>query len=157
MLKRKSMMIVQVCAVLVVLFSNSIATMAQSEGNNAVAVLDSQGHIKLGAASSYIDAAPFYQSLANLDLCLTLQYILTQYTFPSGSNYAATYPNGAVIDARGILPGSANRLTCNVHPFVSSGGAHTTPPATLFPCRTISRNHPSRLPTKHTLIAQRPW
>src|SRR5258708_18765245 len=154
MLKRKSMMIVQVCAVLVVLFSNSIATMAQSEGNNAVAVLDSQGHIKLGAASSYIDAAPFYQSLANLDLCLTLQYILTQSTFTSGSNYAATYPNGAVIDARGILPGSANGLTCNVNPCVGRGGTATSPATILLPGATIAITQPWILPSNTRVIGE---
>jgi hypothetical protein len=66
-----------------------------TEGYNSV----SSDTIGTGAASSaFIDVTPFFTT----DLCLAINTILTS------SNYTTNFPNGAVLDARGILVSSCS-------------------------------------------------
>jgi hypothetical protein len=117
---------------------------AQSEGNNAI-TSNTTGSIVASAA--YIDASPFYYG-SGLDICQTVYNILSS----SSMNYATNYPNGAVIDARGILPTQVNSsLQCSKNPFPTTA----FPPAmVLLPGETIQISHMWTLPSNTRIIGE---
>ena len=54
----------------------------------------------LSFSSAYIDATPWYNALSTPDICVAINNILTS---TGSQGYSTLYPDGAVIDARGLL------------------------------------------------------
>jgi hypothetical protein len=88
---------------------------AQSPGNKTV--FNSSNNF--APSTVWVDASAWWTSSGTPDLCLWVQQnILT-------SSYNTNYPNGTVIDARGLYPGiGGSYVNCSVDPF----GALTVPP-----------------------------
>jgi hypothetical protein len=100
-----------------------VGVRAQVEGNSAI-VSNTSGSV--AASEAYIDAAPF-ASTSSPDVCAAINSVFTSSTV----KYATTYPNGAVIDARGVLPLAGQNLKCNSNPFANV-------PATCGPSQNAS-------------------
>jgi hypothetical protein len=111
----------------------STRVQAQVIGNNAVY---NSGTTTTGS-SAWIDASVF----SGTDVCAVLNAV-----FKSTAN---PYPAaGAVIDARGVTPGTTQ--TCSISPW---GGLTTPPPSTiLLPSGTIVINNSLTLPNKTRII-----
>jgi len=102
-----------------ILFS-AVTARAQKQGQNAV-------YNPTGSATNslaFIDAGMFAGNAQNRNLCSVLNYVLANIDQPP------TYPNGAVIDARGI-PGVTPlvSMTCTASPWA---GITNPPPSTIL-------------------------
>jgi hypothetical protein len=114
-----------IIAVLVCCFSVSPPPVAAqgSQGQDAVYNLRST----IVGSSSFIDASMFVGNVTSPNLCSVLNLVLAQVVQP-------TYPNGAVIDARG-LPGTTppTSMTCSMSPWGSGSSTVSVPSTILLP------------------------
>lgn len=127
------------------------------EGNNAI-----WNGSAIAPSTGYIDASPFYNNVSqgNGDICRTVYYILTN----SSVSYSTRYPEGAVIDARGILLASGqNSIPCTVDPFTGPNGSScqgTTlvnlPSTLLLSATPITINCTWILPSNTRIIGEGP-
>jgi hypothetical protein len=115
---------------------------AQSAGQKAV-----YGPNGLTGSAVWVDASAWWNGSSVPDLCSILQLkILT-------GGYSSSYPNGTVIDARGLAYGVQNgtQAACSVSPF----GALTAPPPSttlLLPSGFVDTNVTWVVPNNTTLI-----
>ena len=131
-------------AALLIGVSTIAGAQSSNEGSNAISS-NSSGTIVPSIA--YIDASPFYYALSNPDLCVAINGILTS------TNYSRNYPNGAVIDVRGILPPvGTTALTCNTDPF----SGVTAPSTILLPGTSIQTVTTWTLPSNTRIIGEGP-
>jgi hypothetical protein len=102
------------------------------------------------ASADWIDASAFWTKvnghLALPDICAIIDNILT-------NNYSGKYPNGAVIDARGLYDSVDSQVTiaCTGTPF---DNVNTNPPATtiLLPAVTIPISYTWVLPNNTKIV-----
>jgi hypothetical protein len=129
---------------------------AQSPGNKAV--YSSAG---VGPSTVWVDVSAWWnptQSQAWPDLCLLIQ----QNILKSSTFYNTNYPNGTVIDARGLaygVTGGANQIACSVDPFsqLGSGGMPST--TILLPSGNIWAQTTWHLPNNTRIVGdeQQTW
>ena len=104
-------------------------------------------------SNAFIDASMFAGNAQNRNLCSVLNYVLANIDQPP------TYPNGAVIDARGI-PGVTPpvSMTCTISPWGSGSGYLNVPSTILLPATTAAApiviSTPWVLPSYTHLIGQ---
>jgi hypothetical protein len=127
----------------------SITANAQGSGNQPGenAACSSSSGCPTAGSPAFIDASMFPGKLTSPNFCSVLNYVLTQVDLPP------TYPNGAVIDARGLASSNPpTSMTCAASPW--SGIQNTAPPATiLLPAGTIVISKPGWiLPSSTRLI-----
>jgi hypothetical protein len=92
----------------------------------------------------WIDASGYWTT-GTPDLCGIINIILTQ-------NYSQ-YPNGAVIDARGLVfPGQRSPIRCTVDPFQGVGA--TSPSTILLPAAVIPVSTTWTLPNNTKIIGE---
>jgi len=131
------------CAALAIILGSPwvspLRTEAQTAGNKAV--YNSSG---LTPSTAYIDASAVTQGS---DICVTLANVLAGTLFNSGS--------GAVIDARGINPGTTQ--SCSVNPWgaIPSGGWSKTA-TILLPSGTITISKTWIIPNFSRVIGEGP-
>jgi hypothetical protein len=94
--------------------------------------------------SAFIDASMFVGSVPSPTFCSVLNDVLAHVIQP-------TYPNGAVIDARG-LPGTNASMACSTSPWGSGSGYLNVPSVVLLPAGTITISVPWVLPGNTKLI-----
>jgi hypothetical protein len=140
MLKRTNLIAQLTLCALLVTFAARLA--AQNGGDNAISS-DALGTI--AASTAYIDASPYYWALSTLDICAAINQVLTSTNYP---------PNGAVVDARGILVGyGANPpLECATNPF----SGVTKPSTILLPAISIQISVPWQLPGNTRVVGEGP-
>jgi hypothetical protein len=128
-----------VAVVLGSLFVSPIRAAAQTAGNKAV--YNSSG---VTASSAYIDASGVTQGS---DICVTLANVLAGSLFNTGS--------GAVIDARGINPGTTQPCSVNPWGVIPSGGWAKTA-TILLPSGTITISKTWILPNFSRVFGEGP-
>src|SRR5580692_5655939 len=125
----------------------------------ALSVLPNHAHAQAAAAGNkavygtngvtfskvWIDASAFWIS-GTPDLCGIINNILT-------SNYSQNYPNGAVIDARGLVyPKAQKPITCSIDPFQNVTA--TSPSTVLLPAAVIPVSTTWTLPNNTKIIGE---
>jgi len=114
-----------VTAVLACCFSTfpSVTSAQSYQGQNAV-YNSSNGR---AASPGFIDASMFATSVTSPNSCSVLNYVLVHIV-------QSTYPNGAVIDARGLPGGTGTSMTCTTaNPSPWAGITTPSPSAILLP------------------------
>jgi hypothetical protein len=113
---------------------------AQSQGNNAVyhyVSITNKGQCCKGS-SAFIDASVFVSKATTF--CGVLNYVLANINQPP------TYPNGAVIDARGLNSGNTI-MTCTASPWGSGSGYLNVPSTILLPATGGATPTPIQIPS----------
>ena len=146
------------CALLALLVPCSTFVKSQTAGNTGV-YNQSSNSAPVAYSPAYVDASAIYyyensQVVTGVDFCTIINNILT-----SAAGYPPFPPQGAVIDARGILnlPTSnghggyfTNPLQCLENPF--KGITQPTKAALLLPAATISIQFPWVIPSETRII-----
>jgi len=142
-------MYVRILALLVgtlsVLPNHAQAQAKAAPGNKAV-----YGTNGVTFSKVWIDASAFWTQFPPApDLCLLINNILTSVYF----NYSQQYPNGAVIDARGLVyPKSLTQIVCTIDPFQGVGA--TSPSTILLPAAEIPVSTTWTLPNNTKIIGE---
>jgi hypothetical protein len=126
--------------------SNHAQAQGSAAGNKAVygtnGVTFSEVWIDASGSAFWTSGAP--------DLCGTINTILTS------TNYSKNYPNGAVIDARGLVfPGAQQPITCSGNPFKNVTA--TSPSTVLLPSAVIPIGETWTLPNNTKIVGEGPW
>lgn len=123
-------------------------TVTNAAGNNAIYGNCSGSTVKPQGSAAYIDASAV---TAGADFCATLFNIIR------GSSYPGYPANGAVIDARGIVPTACGVNSTPWVGLVGSTVTATTNPATiLLPAGTISISTTWILPKYSRIVGEGP-
>jgi hypothetical protein len=112
----------------------------KSQGNKAVW----QNSISVVGSTVWVDASAYWTPL--LDLCSVISEKILN------SNYGTAFPQGTVIDARGIYPGTGNtQIPCTGDPF---SGLTSPPPSTtiLLPSGEIDAGQMWTIPNNTRII-----
>jgi hypothetical protein len=94
----------------------------------------------------WVDASGYWTTGVP-DLCGIINGILT------ASSYSTNYPNGAVIDARGLVDPGGGSVLCNGEPF----SGVTAPSTILLPAATIPVSMTWTLPNNTKIIGEGPY
>jgi len=116
-----------------------------SPGQKAVWGVVNHNNTVVGS-TVWVDASAWWRGTSTPDLCLLIQ----QNILESSTFYSQNYPNGTVIDARGLVyPGQMT--ACSVDPF---GLLSTPPPSTtlLLPSGYITVSVPWTVPNNTRII-----
>jgi hypothetical protein len=120
--------------------TRSAAQGTASQGNKAVW----QSSSSVVGSTVWVDASAYWTS--NLDLCNTISEKILN------SSYGSVFPQGTVIDARGIYPGTGNtKIPCTGDPF---SGLTAPPPSTtiLLPSGYIQAGQTWTIPNNTRII-----
>jgi hypothetical protein len=107
---------------------STLPTAAAQGSAGQDAVYNSSGNT--AGSSSFIDASQFANKPSSRDFCSVLNYVLVQVVQPN-------YPNGVVIDARGLPGNTGTSLTCaaGTTPWSTNGNTNivNVPSTILLP------------------------
>ena len=130
--------------VVLVCWFSAWPTVARAQGSPGQdAVYKSNGIV---GSWSFIDASVFAGNVDNPNLCSVLNFVLAQVVQP-------TFPNGAVVDARG-LPNSIppTSMTCTISPWGSGSNYLNVPSTILLPATGGTTPNPIIIPNSSPWI-----
>jgi hypothetical protein len=118
-----------------------------SQGQNAVCSSTSvcSSNSETVGTGAFIDASMFVGNVTSPTFCSVLNYVLAHVVQP-------TYPNGAVVDTRGLPGLTQTSMMCATSPWGSGSDYLIVPSVILLPAGTITASVPWVLPTNTKLI-----
>jgi hypothetical protein len=130
-----------------VLMPGTAAAQTAVAGNKAVYA--STGALGPSPSMAWIDASAFWTSGTQPDLCNIISVNILNGTYPSN------YPNGAVIDARGLYNANGSVINCTGTPFANFNNSTSPPPTTiLLPAAHINIPQTWVLPNNMKIVGE---